>query len=163
MGKTLQQAVAWSLIFLGVVAAVGLWDDIRNTVRPRLGTVTAAGQIEVPRANDGHYYLTLKINGIPVAFLVDTGASEVVLTLRDARRAGVQIEKLGYTGRAMTANGEVRTAPIWLKRVEFGPVSDSNVRAWVNQGDMEQSLLGMSYLQRFQKIEITGGKLVLTR
>lgn len=162
-GKTMQQAIAWGLIFLGVIAAIGLWDDIRQTVRPRQAMLTEAGRIEVPRANDGHYYLTLGINGTPVEFMVDTGASQMVLTAGDARRAGIDTADLAYVGRAMTANGEVRTAPVRLDRVELGDVSDRNLRAWVNEGDMDRSLLGMSYLQRWSRMEITGGALVLER
>ncbi|MCB1362593.1 MAG: TIGR02281 family clan AA aspartic protease [Rhodobacteraceae bacterium] len=162
-GKTMQQAIAWGLIFLGVIAAIGLWDDIRQTVRPRQAMLTEAGRIEVPRANDGHYYLTLGINGTPVEFMVDTGASQMVLTAGDARRSGIDTADLAYVGRAMTANGEVRTAPVRLDRVELGDVSDRNLRAWVNEGDMDRSLLGMSYLQRWSRMEITGGALVLER
>ena len=162
-GKTMQQAIAWGLIFLGVIAAIGLWDDIRQTVRPRQAMLTEAGRIEVPRANDGHYYLTLGINGTPVEFMVDTGASQMVLTAGDARRAGIDTADLAYVGRAMAATGEVRTAPVRLDRVELGDVSDRNLRAWVNEGDMDRSLLGMSYLQRWSRMEITGGALVLER
>ncbi|PHS26653.1 MAG: TIGR02281 family clan AA aspartic protease [Robiginitomaculum sp.] len=158
-----QQAMAWVLIFLGVVAVVGLWGDIRQTVRPRQSVVTGTNSIKVPRAPDGHYYMTLKINGTPIDFLVDTGASQVVLTQNDATRIGIKVEDLAFTGRAMTANGEVRTAPVRLEQVELGPVRDHNIRAWVNQGDLEQSLLGMSYLQRWSKIEITAQGLLLIR
>ncbi len=163
LGRLTQQAVAWVLIFLGVIAAVGLWDDIRQTVRPRQSIAQNGNTVELPRAPDGHYYVTLMINGVAVDFLVDTGASQVVLTQNDAARVGLKPGDLAFTGRAMTANGEVRTAPVRLETADLGQVSDSNIRAWVNQGDLEQSLLGMSYLQRWSKIEITGQALVLTR
>ena len=163
LGRTLQQAMAWVLIFIGVIAVVGLWDDIRTTVRPSLGTVTDEGRIEVPRARDGHFYLTLEINGTNVEFMVDTGASQVVMTEADARRVGIDTDDLAYVGRAMTANGEVRTAPIRLDRVALGPISDTDVPAQVNGGEMDTSLLGMTYLQRWERIEMTGGALVLER
>lgn len=163
LGRSLQQAVAWGLIFLGVIAVIGLWDDIRSTTRPSTGVITQPGRIEVPRANDGHYYLTLLVNDAPVEFMIDTGASEVVLRAEDARRAGIDIADLAYTGRAMTANGEVRTAPVRLDSIALGPVADHDIRAWVNQGEMDRSLLGMSYLRRFARIEITGRALVLER
>ncbi len=163
LGKLAQQAVAWGLIFLGVIAAIGLWGDIRQTVRPSLSMVYADNTITVPRAPNGHYYMTLMINDVPVHFLVDTGASHVVLTQKDAARIGLKPQDIAFTGRAMTANGEVRTAPVRLDRVDLGPISDRNIRAWVNEGEMGQSLLGMSYLQRWSRIEITGGALILTR
>jgi aspartyl protease family protein len=163
LGKTAQQALAWWLIFVGVIAAIGVWDDIRNTIRPSQGKITATGQVEVPMANDGHYYLTLQVNGKPIEFLIDTGASDIVLTLADAKRVGVPVDDIAYVGRAMTANGEVRTAPVKLGSIELGPVLDRDVTAWVNEGELDQSLLGMAYLRRWDRIEISGRALILTR
>ncbi|MBS4009622.1 MAG: TIGR02281 family clan AA aspartic protease [Roseovarius sp.] len=162
LGKLAQQALIWGLIFVGALAAVGLWEDIRQTVRP-MQSVVAGDRIEVPRAPDGHYYLTVEIEGVPVRFVVDTGASQIVLSQSDAERIGLDTKSLAYLGRAYTANGEVRTAPVRLESLAVGPVRHENLRAVVNQGEMDQSLLGMEYLQRFSSIEITGGRLVLTR
>ncbi|SEO68169.1 aspartyl protease family protein [Salinihabitans flavidus] len=162
-GRTVQQAMAWGLIILGAIAAVALWDDIRSTARPTQAVFADEGRIEIPRRIDGHYYLTLTINGAPVEFVVDTGASDMVLSRRDAARAGLDPEALNFTGRALTANGEVRTAPVRLDEVRAGRYVDRGVPARVNGGALDRSLLGMSYLHLFEQITITGGKLVLTR
>jgi aspartyl protease family protein len=162
LGKLAQQALIWGLIFVGALAAVGLWDDIRQTVRP-MQSVVSGDRIELPRAPDGHYYMTAEVSGVPVRFVVDTGASQIVLSQSDAERIGIDTGALAYLGRAYTANGEVRTAPVRLESMAVGPVRHENLRAVVNEGDMGQSLLGMAYLQRFSSIEITGGRLVLTR
>jgi len=162
-GRITQQAVVWGLIFVGVIAAVGLWGDIRRSVTPGQAVVTEAGRIAVPRAPDGHYYLTARVNGTPVNFVVDTGATQIVLSERDARTAGIETETLAYVGRAYTANGEVRTAPVRLDRIAIGPVVHRDVAAVVNEGALDRSLLGMDYLQRFRSVEITGGELVLRR
>ncbi|TLP64461.1 TIGR02281 family clan AA aspartic protease [Parasedimentitalea maritima] len=163
LGKTVQQLAIWAFIFLGVIAGYGLWGDIRNTVRPQQSVINSTGQVEVPRSADGHYYLTLDINTVPITFLIDTGATDVVLNARDARRAGIDPDTLNYLGRANTANGEVRTASVWLDSISLGNITDSNVRVWVNQGELDQSLLGMAYLQRWSSIEIRNGALLLTR
>ncbi|MBY6065377.1 TIGR02281 family clan AA aspartic protease [Leisingera aquaemixtae] len=163
IGKTLQMFAVWGFIFLGVIAAYGLWEDIRKTVRPQQSVAIDAGRVEVPRAPDGHYYLTLDVNGAPVEFLVDTGASQVVLNERDANSAGIDTGNLAYLGRASTANGEVRTASVWVDEISLGGITDKHVRVWVNQGELEQSLLGMGYLQRWSSIEIRDGALLLTR
>lgn len=163
LGKTLRQMSAWVLIFIGVVAGIGLWGDIRQTVRPQQSVFAESGRIELPRAPDGHYYVTLDLNGVPVRFVVDTGASAMVLTRDDAERAGLSLGELAYFSEAMTANGLVRTAPVTLDTVAVGPFTDTRVTAYVNEGEMDKSLLGMSYLQRFDRIEIAGGKLVLER
>ena len=161
--KTLQQAAAWVLIFIGTIAAIGLWGDISQTVRPQQTVFEETGQIKVPLGPDGHYHIDAQVNGTPVRFVLDTGASMIVLTKADAVRAGIDPNALAYTGRAMTANGEVRTAPVKLDSMSIGPIADASVRAVVNDGEMDTSLMGMSYLQRWGRIEIADNTLTLTR
>jgi aspartyl protease family protein len=163
LGQTLRHGAIWVLIFVGAIAAVGLWEDIRATVRPMQSVLEDGSSIEIPRSQDGHYYATLSLNGTDINFVVDTGASEIVLTKADARRAGLDPDALAYWGRAMTANGEVRIAPVWIENITLGAFTDRDVRATVNEGEMLQSLLGMSYLQRYSQITIAGNRLIITR
>lgn len=163
LGKSLQHAAIWGVIFIGAIAGIGLWSDIQSTIMPRQTYVDGQGIVEIPRARDGHYYLTLKIDNTPVKFVVDTGASDVVLTKADAVRIGIDTGTLFFDGIANTANGEVRTARVTLHNIYLGDIYDKSIRASVNGGEMEGSLLGMTYLQRFNKIEISGGKLILHR
>jgi len=163
LGQALRHAVLWGLIFLGVIAGAGLWNDIRSDLNPRQAVFAEDRRIEVPRAPDGHYYLRLDINGTPVDFVVDTGATDIVLTQADARRAGIALDDLIYSGRANTANGTVRTARVRVDEIALGPIRDTAVPVWVNEGAMTTSLLGMAYLQRYERLEISGGTLVLER
>ena len=125
--------------------------------------VSDSGEITVPRSFDGHYYLTLEVNGAPIRFVIDTGATDLVLTPQDATRAGLNTAQLRYTNRAMTANGMIQTAPVRLDLVEVGPISDRLVPAVVNGSPMQESLLGMSYLNLFERISIEDGRMILTR
>lgn len=163
LGKVLQHAAIWALIFFGAIAVVGLWDDIRQTVAPRQTVFAEHGRIEIPLSSDGHYYATLNINGQPVRFMIDTGASGTVLSRDDATRVGVTLDDMSFYSTAITANGEVRTAPVVLANVTFGPFSDQGVNAYVNDSEMRDSLLGMSYLNRFERLEISNGRMVLER
>lgn len=163
LNKTLQQAAIWFFIFLGAVAAYGLWDDISRTVIPQQSVFADDARIVLPRSPDGHYYLTAILNGETVRFVIDTGATNIVLTQEDAATVGLKPDTLDYMGRASTANGEVRTAAVRLDTVTLGPVTDTNVAAVVNSGEMDQSLMGMTYLQRWGRIEIAGGEMTLTR
>ena len=153
IGATLRQLVTWGLIFLAVLAAYGLWEDVRRTVVPTQTVIASENRIVVPRSADGHFYLTLEINDRPLRFMVDTGATDLVLSRRDAEAAGIDPSGLAFYGRARTANGEVRTAPVTLDRVALGPYEDRNVAASVNDGAMDGSLLGMRYLDRWSRIE----------
>lgn len=161
MGFALRTALAWGMIFLAVMAGYGLWQDLRLDGRPSQA-VAETGEITLPRAPDGHYHLTLNIGGEEVDFLVDTGATNVVLSQSDARRLGIDPEALAYVGEAQTANGIVRTARVTLNDVRLGPISDPSLRAYVTDGQMDGSLLGMDYLGRF-RIEIDGNRMVLSR
>ena len=97
MGQALRMAMAWGLIFVGIIAGYGLWSDIRHDILP-MQELAADGSVEVPRAEDGHYYLTLTINGTAVPFMVDTGASGMVLAGVDADRLGIDPSSLSYLG-----------------------------------------------------------------
>jgi aspartyl protease family protein len=163
MNKTLQQALLWLLLFSGVVVLYGLRDELRQQVLPRSSVQIDGDRIAIRRAADQHFYATLTVNGQPITFVVDTGATDVVLSREDARRIGFEPDNLVYFGTARTANGEVRTARIKLETVEFAGFTERNVAAWVNDGEMFGSLLGMAYLSRFARLEITGDTLYLTR
>ena len=161
LGKVAQQAAIWGMIFIGTIAAIGLWNDVSRDVLPRQSV--SGDAIVLPRANDGHYHMTVQINGVPVDFLVDTGASQVVLTQADAARIGFVPDELRYLGIANTANGQVRTAAVSLDEVVVGPYLDRNLRASVNGGQMDKSLLGMSYLGLYDSISIANDELILAR
>lgn len=163
MGKTLQMAAVWVFIFIGVIAAYGLWNDVQRQTLNNQILQLGEGQISVPRQPDGHYYLTLELNGTRVPFVVDTGATDMVLTRADAQRAGLDLDTLRFIGTANTANGQVRTAPVRIQTVSLGGITDTNVRASVNGGEMSGSLLGMGYLEKWGHITISGGELRLTR
>ena len=159
MGQALRMVLAWGLIFVGVMAGYGLWSDIRRDVMP-FQEIVDDGTIEVPQSPDGHYYLTLTIDGTAVPFMVDTGASGMVLAARDAEQLGIDLSSLNFLGQASTANGVVRTAQVTLDRVVLGPFRNDQFRAFVTEGMLDQSLLGMDYLRQF-RMEFAGGKLIL--
>lgn len=163
LGQMLRQALLWALIFLGVVAGYGLWQDVGQGLLPRQTVFAEEARVEVPRSRDGHYHLTLHADGTPVAFIVDTGATDIVLTREDAERVGIDLDALVYSGIAHTANGTVRSARAVVERLSLGGIEDRNVPVWVNNAEMPGSLLGMAYLQRFDRIEIADNTLVLHR
>jgi len=161
ISKSFRMLIAWGLIFLGLIAGYGLWEDVSRDVAPRQAVLADGARIEVPRGRSGHYHLTLELDGTPVDFLVDTGATDVVLTMQDARRIGLDPDELAFLGTARTANGTVRTAFTTIDQVSLGPVVFDRVRVAVNEGEMAESLLGMSFLNRFERLEITGDSLAL--
>lgn len=163
MGQAVRQALAWALIFVGVAAGYGLWQDIGWKTGRERAVVTDSGQIILPRERNGHFYLTLTISGEPIRFMVDTGATAIVLSDSAQAALGIDRSELVYTGRARTANGEIRTARVTLRDVRLGDIHEGDLRGSVGDGPLEVSLLGMDYLRRFSSVEMTPDRLILTR
>ena len=160
MGQGLRTALAWGMIFLGLMAGYGLWGDLRQTILPV--QQVQGERITIPRGQDGHYHPVLTIGGQKLSFMADTGASSVVLSPADARALGIDTRSLAYMGQAMTANGMVRTATVMLQDVALGPFRDDQIMAQVNEAEMQGSLLGMNYLGRFS-VTMAGDEMILTR
>ena len=109
----------------------------------------------------GHFVVEAVVNGAPVTFLVDTGASHVVLTMEDAERVGFRPESLRFTERFASANGEVRAAPVVLRELRVGQFSVFDMPASVNEAPLRVSLLGMSFLRRLHGYGVEDGRLIL--
>jgi len=97
-----------------------------------------------------------------VSMLVDTGASAVVLSFEDAERIGLEPQRLAYTVTVSTANGRATAAPVRLDEIAIGPVLRRNVRAMVTEeGRLDQSLLGMTFLSTLGSFQMQGEELRL--
>ncbi len=134
---------------------------ILGEINPSWAKTTKDGKIEVKLAQDGHFYIDVKINNIPVRFMVDTGASDIVISVKDSKRIGINPEKLSFNKPYQTANGTSWGASISFEKLEVGSAVFSNVNASVNNADMGTSLLGMSFLRRFKKYEFYQDRLIL--
>ncbi|NML44718.1 TIGR02281 family clan AA aspartic protease [Ramlibacter sp. G-1-2-2] len=106
-------------------------------------------RIVLPVGSGGHFFASGSINGKPVEFLVDTGATSVAMSVGDAQRLGLDYQS-GRPIGVNTANGVV---PAWLLRlgsVRIGDVEVYDVDAVVSPASMPYVLLGNSFLNRFQ-------------
>lgn len=120
-----------------------------------------ANEFVFHRAPDGHYYVDAEVNGAPIHFMVDTGASYVTLSPTDARSAGLDLSDRDFGERASTANGIARIAPVTLREIDVQQISITNVAAAVVEVPMPTSLLGMSFLSRLDGYEVRNGDLIL--
>lgn len=125
-----------------------------------LGPPTTPQGSEVRRSADGLFYVMAIVNGAPVKFLVDTGATMVVLTPDDARRAGVSPEEEHYNSSAETANGRTAMARVTLSELVVGDKRTRAVEAAVVRYNLPVSLLGQNWLAQLNSITISGDKLL---
>jgi aspartyl protease family protein len=166
--RHLRDVAIWAVI----VAALALGAAYRHElsdVPGRLnmafggGAPVALGEHELAVGQDasGAYVVVGAVNGQRVRFIVDTGATETVLSPDDARRVGAPMTTLRYTDAAQTANGVGYSAAYMADRLEVGSIRFDDFDVAVNQAPMSHSLLGMTFLNRLESFEFRGGKLIL--
>jgi aspartyl protease family protein len=167
-GQAITAALLW--VVVGLLLVIGYTyrfelHDLVDRVHAELSpgyAISHGRTVEIARTNSGDFDVRAQINGAPVAMVLDTGASSVVLTHDDAKTAGLPLEVLNYTVSIDTANGRTRAAPVTLDRIAIGGLVEHSVEALVAQpGQLRTSLLGMTFLNRLQSWEVNGDRLLL--
>lgn len=143
---------------LGRGTAVGA---ARTTVSPASRDLEFGSEIRIRASSDGHYYADASVNNTPVRFLIDTGATSILLSGDDATRVGLHPAAHEYTRIGNTANGTIKLAPLTLREVRLGSFSAYDVEAVVSQAPVNVSLLGMGFLKRMQSWEVRSNQLFL--
>lgn len=124
-------------------------------------TAASARPHHVRRSADGMFYVTAQINGKPIRFLVDTGASMVILSSRDAQAAGVAAGAIDYTDSVNTVAGEARVARVSIDALKIAGRRIDNVEAAIVEDGVGVSLLGHNALAQFDSLSIEGDQLTL--
>jgi len=115
--------------------------------------------IRIKAEVDGQYYINGSADGVPLEFMIDTGASHVVLPKETAGR--LQVGPLTFDRPTYTANGLTQSARITIRKLTIGPYTVSDIPAMVNGGPLDKPLLGMNWLRLFRSIEIQNGVMTL--
>jgi aspartyl protease family protein len=176
MGYTLRNV--FILLVFAVLAAKGLghFADIAKDDRgERVHRVSAQDAVQehdeaygdgdqemvVEAGSNGHFTVDAWIDGAEIPFMIDTGASTVVLSSDDASRLGFYPGDLDYNAVFATANGEVRAALVTIREIRIGALELDDVEAAVIQGPMGMSLLGMTALDRLAGYAVEGDRMIL--
>lgn len=168
-GRSFRHLLLWGVLFILIFAVAAYREQLATIGNHLMGQLvpseprgSAGGEIVLTRATDGHFYADAFVNGKRVRFLVDTGASRVVLSQDDAERIGLDPASLHYTQPVGTANGMAMNAAVRLDYIMLGNIRVEDVRAGVTRsGAMDGSLLGMSFLERLGGYRIEGDTLYL--
>ncbi len=126
------------------------------------GRIQGNGSVEFNRAHDGHFYIQAQVNNRDIIFLLDTGATDVVLSYKDAVYAGIDVQNASNFKVYETARGLIETKTVKIPEIKIGNFLINNVQASVNTYSMSRSLLGMSFLKYFDFM-IKDNKLILYR
>jgi aspartyl protease family protein len=134
---------------------------LRGTLMPGTAIPLADNSYAFKKALDGHFHIIANINNVPIEFLVDTGASDVTLSMEDALKAGIDPATLNYTKTYNTANGQIKGAEVQVN-VAIETVVFPNFTVTVNSATMDKSLMGMALLSKFD-IKLDENDLTLTQ
>lgn len=167
-GQTARYGLAWLAIMVVLFVGYSFREDaafvigrVTSEIAPGFVSSAKPGELVVSRSGDGAFYVMGQVNGVPVRFLIDTGASTVVLSPADAERVGVDLASLNFVGEFETANGIGRGAPFTADSLRVGAIERTQFRMAVNRAPMSSSLLGMRFFEHLQSVELRGSKLYL--
>jgi aspartyl protease family protein len=168
LAELLKALLFWVVLVAALAAAYTHRGELQVTGERMLAELVPGRPVQVghtvliARGHGGDFTISARVNDAPVAMVLDTGASSIVLTQEAARAAGLPLDMLGYTVDIDTANGHSRAAAVALDRVAVGSIVEHAVPALVAPpGRLKQSLLGMSFLNRLESYEMRGDKLLM--
>lgn len=165
--KMFKYFAIWSLVGFVFVILYSYrfeFSDFKNRILGEINPSSArleGDKLVINLAQDGHFYIDANVKNQTIHFMIDTGASDMVLSQNDAKKIGIKEGDLEFNKSYQTANGKVFGALITIDEIEFSGVKFYNVKASVNGGEMGDSLLGMNFLRRFKRYEFYQDRLVL--
>lgn len=167
--RTIRDMAIWVALVLVLVLGYSLKDDlapllsrVQAALVPGTPAILSDDRVQISRAQSGDFQVKSKVNDADVTFIFDTGASAVVLTYADAKRAGFLPERLQFSVTVDTANGQTTATPVRIGRIQIGPIIRENVRGLIaNQGDLKTSLLGMTFMNELSAFSVRGDTLEL--
>ncbi|MEO0798506.1 MAG: TIGR02281 family clan AA aspartic protease [Pseudomonadota bacterium] len=175
LGTAFRDVAIWLGIGLVLILGYSFRDDLRPLYQRVAGELSPAGTginlssgqngeraVRIRKRSDGHFVVRSEVNGRPVTMLVDTGASTVVLTVRDAESAGINVGQLSFSIPVSTANGTGFAASARVNSLSIGGITRGNLKVLVaKSGALRESLLGMNFLRQLRSYEFSGDFLTL--
>lgn len=174
LNHMMRNIAIWAVIILGLVTGYQYQYELTNIAnRVTAGlipgnaisgnSIDGAETVSIGQSSNGHFEVNALVNDQRVRFMVDTGASTIVLTQADAEKVGIDVSGLSYTNPVSTANGRTMAASVRLQEIRIGNINRQNLRALVSQeGQLSGSLLGMNFMNSLSAYTVQRDQLILT-
>lgn len=166
--RTARNVLIWTAVGGAVLIAFSFQNEfkelglrLRSNLVPGYPVQTGSREMAVSEGEGGSYHVYGTVNGTQIRFLIDTGATDIVLSPSDARRLGFNLESLKFDRPYGSANGIGHGAAAEVADLSVGPIHFSNVPVSINGAEMGSSLLGMAFLKRLKSYSFSGNKLIL--
>lgn len=138
-----------------------VWERVKSDIAGTSNQSSNGQEIILTRKDDGHFWIRASVNNVPIDFLVDSGATGISMSTKDADEAGIDYDLGGIPVLMNTANGTSKSyrASIDLLKTEMAIYEDVNIFVSPTLGNI--NLLGMSYLNRLQSWRVSGNQMIL--
>jgi aspartyl protease family protein len=167
IGQAFKMAAAWVLIFGAVFIGFTLKDDFAALGRrvlagggDRAVPVQQGESVRIRQSSDGHFWVQAQLNGEPVRFLVDSGATTTSISVATARRARIEPRR-GLPAMVQTANGVVEVQRGRAERIELGTIRRENLAVHISPSFGEMNVLGMNFLSSLSGWGVERNTLIL--
>lgn len=168
ISQMMKMLAAWALIFFAIFVLFSfraevkmVWERVKTEAG--FGTqVQADGTVRITKSADGHFHIVADVNGHPVEFLVDSGATTTALSAEDAAKAGVRTPPLAFPVIVSTANGQVEMQRGRVERLTIGPIVRDDFGVLISDRLGGTNLLGMNFLSTLKGWRIEGDVMILT-
>lgn len=165
----LKYSIYWAIIallFIIIYSYKSEFINFKSRIFSELSPSSAQsrnnGDIIIKTSTNGHFYVTLTINNQKIRAMIDTGATDLTLNLKDAQKIGINISNLRFNKIYNTANGISYGSSVNLEKLSIAYLTFHNIKASVNQGSMQHSLIGINFLKKFKKYQFSNNELILT-
>ncbi len=170
-GLTLSSAFKMVLAWIGIFAFLFMiflfrddmllvWDrakaEITGSAVASSGNATRLRQDE-----DGHFWVTAKVNDQPVRFMIDSGATNTTVSKNTARRAGIRFPDEAQAEEVDTANGVIKVLPSMINRFRVGEIVRDGLGVDILPAEEDTNLLGMNFLSSLSRWRVEGDQMIL--
>lgn len=167
-GEIVRTALSWVAIFAIFIVAfsyktelLGVWNKVTGELTGAHEQQIVGDTLKIRQSADGHYWADAEVNGIPVRFLIDSGATTTAMTLKTAQAAKVDINEGGFPTYLSTANGTVEAQRGTIQSLRVGPIAASDLPIVVAEAFGDSNVIGMNFLSEMKSWRVEGQEMIL--
>jgi aspartyl protease family protein len=168
LGYVAKAAFAWIAIFAALFAIFSfrfefkaVWERVKADISGTAGQSVSGNEITIRRQDDGHYWLQVDVNGKPVRFMIDSGATTTAVNGNTARETGIQVDTDGYPVFLDTANGSVAAQRGLIQSLKIGTHEIGQHNVVVSESFGDTNVLGMNFLDSMQSWKVEANVMTL--
>ena len=168
LGYVAKAAFAWIAIFAALFALFSfrfefkaVWERVKADISGTAGQSVSGEEITIRRQDDGHYWLQVDVNGKPVRFMIDSGATTTAVNGNTARETGIQVDANGYPVFLNTANGSVAAQRGIIQSLKIGTHEIGQHNVVVSESFGDTNVLGMNFLDSMQSWRVEANVMTL--